>query len=391
MTLHHDITPDPSTRLGLPSESPLPTPPAGPGGPAGPGAPQTPKGTWPRRAGFGALLLAVAVGGGATGAAVATSLDDSPSTSAAVDLTGAGSAPVQSLAKVAAAVQPSVVSVQVTTAQGGGEGSGVILDSDGTIVTNNHVVEGAQTVRVSFTDGTSTSATVVGTDPANDLAVIKADGVSGLTPVTLGTADSLHVGDTVVAIGSPLGLDGSVTSGIVSALHRTVDLGSNPGSTALVGDAIQTDAAINPGNSGGALVDAEGRLVGINVAIASLNSTGGQSGNIGVGFAIPVDEVQRVADQLIAGETPTHAILGVQISNSPDGGAVLQVVTQGSAAAQAGLRVGDVIVKVDDRTIDTGTDLAGAVRAHAPGDTVSVTFVRDGNQRTVDVTLDSAS
>ena len=386
MTLHHDITPDQSTRIGIPAEPPLPAPPGGPGGPV------KPTGSWPRRAGFGAIILAVAVGGGATGAAVATALDDSPSTSAAVDLTGAASAPVQSLAKVAAAVQPSVVSVQVTTAQGGGEGSGVILDSDGTIVTNNHVVNGAETVRVSFTDGTSTSATVVGTDPANDLAVIKADGVSGLTPVTLGTTESLHVGDTVVAIGSPLGLEGSVTSGIVSALHRTVDLGGNEGSTAQVGDAIQTDAAINPGNSGGALVDGQGRLVGINVAIASLGSAaGGQSGNIGVGFAIPVDEMRRVADQLIAGETPTHAILGVQISDSPDGGAVLQVVTPGSAAETAGLKVGDVITQVDDRSVDNGTDLAGAVRAHAPGDSVSVTFLRDGNQRTVDVTLDSAS
>jgi putative serine protease PepD len=388
MTVDHDLSPDSTFEDGSTVSTTLPpTPP-----PASPPAERATTPSWPRRAAFGGLLVAVAIGGGAAGAAITAATDQSGATNvAAVDLTGAGTQPTEPLAQVAAAVQPSVVSVKVTTPQGGAEGSGVILDSNGTIVTNNHVVASATDVTVSFADGSTASATVVGTDPANDLAVIKAENVSGLTPVTLGTTDSVHVGDSVLAIGSPLGLEGSVTSGIVSALHRTVDLSGNEGSTALVGDAIQTDAAINPGNSGGALVDSQGRLIGINTAIAGLGATSGQSGNIGVGFAIPVDEVRRVTTALIAGETPTHAVLGVQISDSPDGGALIQVVEPGSGAAKAGLQVGDRVVKVDDRTVDTGTDLAGAIRSHAPGDTVTVTYVRNGQEQTTKVTLDSAS
>jgi putative serine protease PepD len=388
MTVDHDLSTGSTFEDGSTVSSTLPlTPP-----PASPPAERATTPSWPRRAAFGGLLVAVAIGGGAAGAAITAATDQSGATNvAAVDLTGAGTQPTEPLAQVAAAVQPSVVSVKVTTPQGGAEGSGVILDSNGTIVTNNHVVASATDVTVSFADGSTASATVVGTDPANDLAVIKAENVSGLTPVTLGTTESVHVGDSVLAIGSPLGLEGSVTSGIVSALHRTVDLSGNEGSTALVGDAIQTDAAINPGNSGGALVDSQGRLIGINTAIAGLGATSGQSGNIGVGFAIPVDEVRRVTTALIAGETPTHAVLGVQISDSPDGGALIQVVEPGSGAAKAGLQAGDRVVKVDDRTVDTGTDLAGAIRSHVPGDTVTVTYVRNGQEQTTKVTLDSAS
>jgi putative serine protease PepD len=199
------------------------------------------------------------------------------------------------LAAVAAAVQPSVVSVLVESMSQSGEGSGVVLSSDGYILTNNHVVEGANTIRVQLADGRTVAATVVGTDASKDIAVIKASGVSGLTPATLGTSSSLQVGDAVLAIGSPLGLDNTVTAGIVSALHR--DLSGSSTSTA-ISDAIQTDAAINPGNSGGALVDTNGHVVGINAMIATTSS---QAGNIGVGFAIPIETAKAVADQLISG------------------------------------------------------------------------------------------
>jgi putative serine protease PepD len=308
-----------------------------------------------------------------------------------VDTSDVSTTPTEGFARVAAAVQPSVVAIRVTTASGGGSGSGVVLDSDGTIVTNNHVVDGAQDVVVSFHDGSTAPATVVGTDPSTDLAVIRAEGVSGLTPITLGTSDAVHVGDSVLALGSPLGLEGSVTAGIVSALHRTVDVGA-AGSPALLADAIQTDAPINPGNSGGALVDSAGRLIGINSAIATMgSSTGGQSGSIGLGFAIPVDEMRRVTSALLAGEVPSHAVLGVSMSDSPDGGALVQEVVPGSAADEAGFEVGDVIVAVDGREIGDGTDLAGAIRSQEPGDEVSVTVKRGGEELTLTARLGSAS
>jgi putative serine protease PepD len=295
---------------------------------------------------------------------------------------------------VAAAVQPSVVSVTVSGASGSAEGSGVILRSDGTILTNNHVVEGAGdggSLRVRFADGRTAAARLVGRDPSTDLAVIRAQGVSGLKPATLGSSAGLHVGDTVLALGSPLGLDGSVTAGIVSALHRTVDLGGDgrPGPSASLSDAIQTDAAINPGNSGGPLVDANGAVVGINTAIASLG--GGGSGNIGVGFAIPVDEARSVAEQLIAGRTPRHALLGVEVSDDPSGGALIGQVTPGSGADRAGLRTGDVVTRVDATPIADGSALAAAIRSRQPGDKVVLTYRRDGQERTATVTLGSAS
>ncbi len=275
---------------------PLPPfdPPAGP--PTGGGSSRRPGPPWGRRAAAGAVLVAVALGGGVTGAVIAgDNGTKTVVTSQSPVEVGGSSAPTENLAKVAAAVSPSVVSITVEAGQGGDTGSGVILRSDGTIVTNNHVVEaaagGGGAISVKFSDGSTAPATIVGRDPATDLAVIKASGVSGKKPATLGSTGTLHVGDTVLAIGSPLGLEGSVTSGIVSALHRTVALGSDngSGSGASVNDAIQTDAAINPGNSGGPLVDDRGRVIGINSAIASLGQSAGgsQSGNIGLGFAIP--------------------------------------------------------------------------------------------------------
>jgi putative serine protease PepD len=375
---------------------PLGQPPAGP--PNGGGAPRRPGPPWGRRAGAGAVLVAVAIGSGVTGAVIAG--DNGTKTvvtsQSPVNVSGS-SAPTENLAKVAAAVSPSVVSISVEAGQSGDTGSGVILRSDGTIVTNNHVVEaaadGAGSISVKFSDGSTAPATIVGRDPATDLAVIKASGVSGKKPATLGNTGSVHVGDTVLALGSPLGLEGSVTSGIVSALHRTVALGSESGSSgASVNDAIQTDAAINPGNSGGPLVDDHGRVIGINSAIASLGQSvgGSQSGNIGVGFAIPVEEVKSVSDQLMKGQTPKHALLGVDINDDPNGGALITMVVSGSAAAKAGLRAGDVITQVDQATIEDGATLSEVIRAHNPGDKVTVHYTRGGAERTTTVTLGSA-
>jgi len=289
-------------------------------------------------------------------------------------------APTQPLAKVAAALQPSVVSITVRGAGGSGTGSGVVLRADGTVLTNNHVIEGAAgggSISIRFSNGKTVAADLVGRDPATDLAVIKARGVSDAKPATLGTASSLHVGDTVLAIGSPLGLEGSVTAGIVSALHRASDAGS---------DNIQTDAPINPGNSGGPLVDTSGRVVGINTSIATLGR-----GNIGLGFAIPIDLAAKVADQLISGETPTHPALGVQVTDAPDGGATLASVADGSAAARAGLQPGDVVTKVDDTPITSGAALGSAIRAHNPGDRVRITYTRGGTTHEVTVTLGQAT
>jgi putative serine protease PepD len=280
----------------------------------------------------------------------------------------------------------------------------VILRSDGHILTNNHVAAVAAnggTIQVRFADGKTASASIVGRDPSNDLAVIKADGVSGLTPATLGSSTDLHVGDTVLAIGSPLGLEGSVSSGIVSALHRTVDLGGDSSGSgaaaapaAVVTDAIQTDAAINPGNSGGPLVDDSGRVVGINTAIASLGSSGGtdtQSGNIGVGFSIPIDQARTIADQLINGQKPSHAQLGISVSDATTGGAQVGEVTANGGAAKAGLQTGDVVTEVDGNPVADADALVAVVRSHKPGDTIAVVYARNGERRTAQVTLDSSN
>jgi putative serine protease PepD len=306
---------------------------------------------------------------------------------------------------VAAEVLPSVVKIEVSGAQGSGSGSGIILSSDGQILTNNHVVELAGTggtLRVTFNDGSNTDAKVLGTDPLTDTALIQAQNVSGLTPATIGKSSDLAVGQGVVAIGSPLGLEATVTSGIVSALNRPVDVGSDGQGNSTVYPAIQTDAAINPGNSGGALVDLNGDVVGINAAIATAGqTTGGQSGNIGVGFAIPMDEVMPIVDQMAKGETPTHARLGVSVGVSAgtqgqsglqsDEGAQIQDVNAGSTAEHAGITKGDVITKVDDHLITDADSLVATIRSYRPGDQVTVTYVRGGETKTAQLTLDSDS
>jgi putative serine protease PepD len=255
--------------------------------------------------------LALALGAGGAGAGVVLALTHE-STVYASPTAVSGIASKSTTAQVAAAVQPSVVSIQAQTSSGVEGGSGVVLRSDGVILTNAHVVSGAQQVAVKFSDGRTASAQVLGTDKAEDIAVVKAQGVSGLKPATLGASGRVSVGDEVLAVGSPLGLDGSVTSGIVSALGREIQEGGDqqqqlpPGlqgrlsqqQQTVIKNAIQTDAAINPGNSGGALVNAAGQVIGVNTAIAT---SGSSEGSIGVGFAIPVDSAKKAADAIIAG------------------------------------------------------------------------------------------
>jgi putative serine protease PepD len=334
----------------------------------------------------------------------------------------AASAPAGTVEQVAAKVVPSVVKLETVIGRQSEEGSGVILSSDGLILTNNHVVAavksgppngappsgpmgapggepggdpgGAPTTTVTFNDGRTAPFTVVGTDPSTDIAVVRAQGVSGLTPITIGSSANLRVGQDVVAVGSPLGLAGTVTNGIVSALNRPVASGGNAGDQNSVLDAIQTDAAINPGNSGGALVNMNGELVGINSAIATLgsDSSGPESGSIGLGFAIPVDQAKRVADQLIQTGTATHASLGVQVSDDAtvNGAKIMQVVS-GGPADQAGLPSGVVVTKFDDRVIGGADGLVAAVRSKAPGDKVTLTYSDpSGAGKTVQVTLGQA-
>ncbi|MBV9821390.1 MAG: trypsin-like peptidase domain-containing protein [Actinobacteria bacterium] len=303
--------------------------------------------------------------------------------------------PPGSVADIAKRVSPAVVSIDVRTADTAGAGSGVVIDKGGYILTNNHVVAFAAspTIRVVFTDRSSAPAKVVGTDPRNDLAVIKVD-KTGLTVASLGDSDKLAVGDPVVAIGNPLGLRGTVTAGIVSALKRPLRLPGENGEPDAVIDAVQTDASINPGNSGGALVDAAGAVVGINTAIASLGqSSGGQSGNIGVGFAIPVNTARAVAEELIRTGKVRHADLGASSRSVTDGsrdGAYLVQVVPNGPAAKAGLKEGDVVVRYGDTLIDSGDALTVAVAESKPGDTVVLRYVRDGVTGQAKATLGSS-
>ena len=354
-----------------------------------------------------ALVLAAGLVGGGAGAAVTAALDDDPtpaqSTSAPANSSArstASSLPTSSIARVAQTVQPSVVSIAVQGAGGPGVGTGVVLDADGHILTNNHVVAaaaGGGTILVRFSDGRTARATIVGRDPVSDLAVIKVSGVRELRPAQLGSSRALAVGDPVIAFGSPLGLSGTVTSGIVSALNRPVRTGGGDGGggdrTSTVLDAIQTDAAINPGNSGGPLVNARGEVVGINSAIATLGGPGGASGSIGLGFAIPIDQAKPIAEELIRTGRASHAWLGVQVGDqggSLGGGALLAAVSPGGPAAKAGLREGDVVTAVDDRPIADADGLIAATRSHRPGDEVRLQVQRGGDTRTVRVTLGTA-
>jgi S1-C subfamily serine protease len=296
---------------------------------------------------------------------------------------------------VAATVLPAVVSVESRSGDGGGTGSGVVIDAGGYIVTNNHVISQAATnpqgvaLSVVFSDGTRAKAQIVGRDTKTDLAVLRAQ-VANPTVAQLGTSADLSVGDQVIAVGSPLGLAGTVTSGIVSAVRRPVRLGGDGTDTNAVIDAVQTDAAINPGNSGGPLVDFRGRVVAINTAIRTSGAASG--GSIGLGFAIPVDEVTQVAQELIRTGQVKHPDLGVNSRSVSDGttvGAQVANVQAGGAAAAAGLVEGDVITRVGQRSVSSADELAVAVMAQRIGETVPVSLVRAGRSVQIPVTLQS--
>lgn len=407
--------------------------------------PEQNKGKHANRTVLAAAAIAALLGGGIGGGVVAAT-----STGAASSITTTSSGTtivnntdsVNAVTAAAAKATPSTVTIAATSSSASGSGSGVILDSEGHILTNTHVVtlDGATasaSIEVQLADGTVRTATVVGTDPTSDLAVIKLDDTSGLilTPATLGDSAALNVGDTTVAIGAPLGLSNTVTTGIVSNLVRTIEVASSaadesttdsgsgttdpfgsspfqfeiPGqqsqsttsSSTIAINVIQTDAAVNPGNSGGALINSNGEVIGINVAIASTESSSSSaSGNIGVGFAIPINYAKRVAQEIIANGSASHGLLGATVSTSPANndsseafgdGALIQEVTSGGAAQATGLKSDDVITAVDGRSISEATELTAAVRQAAAGDEVTLTVERNGSTQQVTVTLGDAA
>ena len=352
----------------------------------------------------GAALAVALVAGGTAGYVAGRSGDDGslldPSASLGTGTSQTISRAPDSVAGIAARVLQSVVNISVESPSGSGTGSGVVIRSDGYVITNNHVVDaaaGGGRVTVSFNGAESIEvpATIVGRDPDTDLAVIKVQTTKKLVAATLGQSRALVVGDPVIAIGSPLGLAGTVTTGIVSALNRTVNVPGETGGRTPLFNAIQTDAAINPGNSGGALVDAKGQVIGINSAIATLGGSGfsGESGgSIGVGFAIPIDEARSVAEELIRTGKATHPAIGVQaLTSSGDSGgragALVRAVVAGGPAQAAGLRAGDVITAVGDTEVSSVDALIIAIREHKVGDSVTLTFYRGGSKQQLKVTL----
>ncbi len=341
----------------------------------------------------GLALTALVAGsiGGAVGFTVARMTQPEATAAVAVAPIGATGDPISppaggSIAAVAAALQPSVVQINVAGGGGEGTGSGFVIREDGYILTNNHVTANGSDITVTFSDGEVVDATLVGANPGYDLAVLKVDR-TGLPAVTLGSSSALEVGDAAIAIGSPLGLQGTVTAGIVSALNRPVTAGGE-GELAFI-NAIQTDAAINPGNSGGPLVDGNGAVIGINSAIAALGAgLGGQAGSIGLGFAIPIDTAARIAAELIATGSSSTPIIGVQLDMQYAGpGARVAGITEDGPASGAGLREGDVITALDGVPVVDATDLIVDVRSLAPGDQVTLTVERDGVEREVTLVL----
>lgn len=408
----------PSDPFGPAGGGPVLPPPAGPGWRPGGAAPAE-----RRRPGWGAVSLAslaaaVLASGLTVGgvhlldgdAPAATTTSQSQGTSSANPPLANPATDAVDWAAVAEAVSPSVVAIQVASQSGEGQGSGVILDAQGHVLTNNHVATGAgpgPDIRIVLSDGRTFDAVeVVGLDPTTDLAVLKiADPPSDLVPSTLGDSEGVEVGEPVMAVGNPLGLSDTVTTGIVSAVNRPVSTsgaqqqspfsGGGAAVEPVVTNAIQTDAAVNPGNSGGALVDATGALVGIPSSIASTaTGTGGQPGSIGVGFAIPVNEAKRIADELISTGMATHAWLGVSLQDGAatvDGvtrqGAQIAEVTAGTPAADAGLQSDDVVTAADGEPVSGAESLTAQVRERAPGDRVTLDVVRGGASQQVAVTL----
>ncbi len=324
------------------------------------------------------LMLGSAVAGGLVGAAVIANRHGIAG-AAEVRVIDGPRLDYTSLASIASHVTPSVVSITVA---GGGQGSGVVMDEEGHIITNAHVVANAgRQVRVSFSDGTVASGTVVGGDANYDIAVVRVTGVDNLVPATFGDSDELLVGDTVLAVGSPLGFEGTVTQGIISALNRSL----RPRDSGLsLSGLIQTDAAINPGNSGGALVNMSGEVIGINTAIAT---TGQQNSFLGVGFAVPSNRAIDVARRIIAGEEIRHPYLGVEVRTADLGGAEVTRVQPDSPAAEAGFQPGDVVIRFGDQPITNANDLVTIVQASSVGDTFPVVVRRGGQEVTLTVTI----
>jgi putative serine protease PepD len=351
------------------------------------------------------VVLVAALFGGIAGALIMSGRD---SKTASLPAAPAGSAvrPAGSIADIAARALPSVVTIKVAGADTAGTGSGFVLRKDGYILTNNHVVDGAATsgkITVLFTDGKVSDAKIIGRDASYDLAVIRVDR-RDLPVLALGVSSTVVVGDPVIAVGAPLGLDSTVTSGIVSALNRPVTPGGSADSTAAFINAIQTDAAINPGNSGGPLLDMAGRVIGVNSAIARVagsdNPVGGQSGNIGVGFAIPSDQARKTAEQLIRNGKATHPVIGVMLDTTYTGDGVKIAtgsrngsppITKGGPADKAGLKPGDVITKFAGRPVVGPDEFVVAIRARSVGDVVDLTIRRGTSERTVKMTLQAAN
>jgi putative serine protease PepD len=392
------------------SAVPPPVPPRYTFGPPQSGTPAAPYPAWmpptpPQRARIPWLpivvvtLLVGAVGGvlGTTGVLVAAgkfggggSSTSPPVPPVRVHPTGSvpgrvGGSPIVT---VAHRVLPSVVSIDVQSATVHVSGSGFVYDSRGHIVTNNHVVEpaiGGGRISVTFADGRQASASIVGRSPSYDLAVLSVD-AGGVPPVSVGDSDLARVGQTVVAFGSPLGLDSTVTSGILSATERPVTAGGH-GETSYI-DALQTDAAINPGNSGGPLVDLVGRVIGVNSALATVGRSSGTAGNIGVGFAIPIDQVRTTVAQILQTGHAQYPVIGVQVNVAPAyAGARIEQVPAGSPARRAGLQVGDVVTAVDGHPVHNGIDLIVLIRSYRPGDVVTLQVRRDGGIHPVRVRL----
>jgi len=376
-----------------------------------------------------AALVAALLGGG-VGAGISYLVrgdsGDDVTSAASIDADGldTGSANATAITAVAKRVLPSIVTINVTantttttsanqglaTAQQD-TGTGIILSSNGEILTNNHVIAAAAsagyTITVTFDGGVNARATIVDRDLTSDLAVIQASNVSGLTPASLGDSTSVQVGQQVIAIGAPLGMSNTVTSGIVSALDRPIisesqetptSTASAPSTATVALDAIQTDAAINPGNSGGPLVDMNGDVVGIDAAIATTGSTSfsaGESGSIGLGFAIPISQAKPVIQELEAKQNPTHSVLGVTVQDSATTaahtGAILTKVTTKAAAAAAGLETNDEIIKIDNQDINSSDALEAVIHSYRPGTPVTITYIRNGQSVTTTATLGSAT
>jgi putative serine protease PepD len=345
-----------------------------------------------------AALGAALVVGGVAGGLIVGATQSSGATANSNSSTSSATASACPVTSVADRVVPSVVTIEASGQGGSGTGSGEVIRSEGYILTNNHVISGAAasggSVKVLFADGQTEPAKITGRDPQTDLAVLKVDTSHQLKVISEGSSSSVKVGEPVVAVGSPLGLSGTVTSGIVSALDRTVQVPGENDSSALLVSAVQTDASINPGNSGRALVNCDGELIGVPTAGATVPNSGG--GSIGLGFAIPVDLAKSVANEIIDTGRVTHAFFGLQTTPIPPAaaeqaglpeGLYVQAVTPGGPAAAAGLRPDDVITKINGDEATSNIQLQELTLTKKPGDTVSIDYTRDGHSSTTTVTL----